>query len=83
MKGIGTLERGGRLPLCPVEAGGRCRRFVIQRSEAEEIPWRDLVARVIVADAERRGLHLDRGELRAIIEMHDRYNALKRREGGR
>ena len=48
------------------------------RSSAEEITWLELVGRCIEANARRRGLNIDRREIRAIIEKNDESN----RQGG-
>ena len=75
-----TLNTGRRRdPQCPVEAGGQCRRFVrslLLCSPAEDLPRLSLINRLILADARREGVWLDRAEIRAVIELSDRYNKL-------
>jgi DNA phosphorothioation-dependent restriction protein DptG len=46
------------------------------RSPVEQLPLLALLSRLILADAHRSGVWLDRAEIRAVIELSDRYNKL-------
>lgn len=44
------------------------------RSPMDDIPWLSLVGRCIIANSMRRGISLDRREIRAIIDKNDELN---------